>query len=459
MENFDTNTVTSCILNVIFGESPRVHFVGVLGAGMLPLAMLLSSLGVDVSGTDRQNPPDASPLFEGKIDFLPYHTDKLLLDAKLVVYSLAIPEDAPELKYAKRHGIPTVTRAQLLGAIASRYKTSIAVAGTHGKSTTVAILTHILLYAGLNPTVISGASLMTGKSLLIGGDSVFIAEACEYKNAFHAIKPTVALITNIDHDHVDCFPDMESVYSAFHTFALSADTRILNLSCESSRRLCRELSDGVITYGTGGADYALVRYSLGAYQTEFLLEISGALYTFALPVSGLGCMYDAIGAIAAAHRLGVPVSKIRDAVASFCGIGRRLEYIGSINGRSVYYDYAHHPTEILNTVDVLTRRHGEIAVIFRPHTYSRTAALMDGFVNAFSSVKCLALLDVFAAREIPDDGATSQSLATAVGAHATVTEPKNALDYVLSHSAGAIVLMGAGEVDGVLSDIKVRLDK
>ncbi len=458
MENFGINSDLSCILNVISRKAARVHFVGILGAGMLPLARLLALRGLTVSGTDRARPDIDSLHALSGIELTPYHTASRLDGTQLVVYSLAVPPDSPELVYARGRGIPTVTRAELLGALLSQYKTSVAVAGTHGKSTTVAILSKILIDAGLSPTVVSGAALENGDSLYMGGNEIFVAEACEYKNAFHSLRPTHALITNVDYDHVDCFSDVNDVRASFRTFAKGAGHTFLNLACKQSEILFDELSGGATTWGTDGAHYALLWYSLGAYKTEFLLKIGGAIYSFTLSLSGTGYLYDAIGAIAVAHRLGVPVSKIRDSVADFSGIKRRTEHLGSIDGHPIYYDYAHHPTEIESTVDMLTRRHGSVAVIFRPHTYSRTAALMDGFARAFSGVECLALLDVYAARENPTDGATSAKLAKRVGRTAILCGEDDALDCALSHSSGAIVLMGAGEVNNLLTEIKNRLD-
>ncbi|MBR3680451.1 MAG: UDP-N-acetylmuramate--L-alanine ligase [Clostridia bacterium] len=458
MGNYDTDFSASCILNAISEGGARIHFVGILGAGMLPLARLMAHRGMRVSGTDVKAPPDISALSSYDIDFTPHHTARGLEGTRLMVYSLAVPPDTAELAYARARGIPTVTRAELLGAVASEYKTSIAVAGTHGKSTTVALLSKILTDAGYSPTVISGAPLTAGDSLQIGGGDVFVAEACEYKNAFHSLKPTLALVTNIDFDHVDFFSDVGEVRKSFSIFLSSARDGFINLSCHQSRRLLENAGCNITTYGTEGADYALIWYSLGAYKTDFLLKINGAVYDFSLSVIGRGCLYDAVGAIAVAHSLGVPVSKIQASVAAFSGIERRTEYLGSIDGRAVYYDYAHHPTEIENTVSALTCRHGAVSVIFRPHTYSRTAALMDGFVRAFSNVECLALLDVFAARENPQIGGMSEDLASRVGENAHLCKAENALDLILSHSSGAIVLMGAGEVDNLLSEIKKRLD-
>ena len=167
---------------------------------------------------------------------------------------------------------------------------------------------------------------------------------------------------------------------------------------------------------------------------------------------------DAVAAISAAHRLGTPVSQISDAVVTFSGIARRIQPLGTIRGRAVYYDYAHHPREIENTLSVLCRRHGGVDVIFRPHTYSRTAAFLDGFRASLSIADAVALIDVYAARESEADGIPSSRLAEHIGSRAALVDPTAALDYILTHSCGAIVLMGAGEVDGILNEIKRRLD-
>ena len=456
MEKFVTDDVKSCILKMLYTSSARVHFVGMLGAGMLPLARLLHHNGVRVSGTDRRDMTNDERRITHGIAFTPRHTAEGMGDVDLVVYSLAVPRDTPELVYAMGRGIRAVTRADLLGAVASTYGTSVAVAGTHGKSTTTAILTHILSKAGLSPTAVSGATLTTGDALLIGGSDIFVMEACEYKNAFHAIHPTLAVITNIDHDHVDCFPTIGDVANAFRRFALSAGTVMLNSGCPISMGIADGLSH--LTYGTKNADYPLLGYTLGVDKGEFTMLIDGEKCHFTLPVPGWGNLIDSVAAISAAHRLGTPVSQIRTAVASFTGIARRIQPLGSIGGRAVYYDYAHHPREIENTLTILRRRHGGVGVIFRPHTYSRTAAFLDGFRASLSAADAVALIDVYAARESEADGITSARLAEYIGDGAALVDTALALDYVLTHSDGAIVLMGAGEVDGILDEIKRRLD-
>ena len=456
MENLVTENVMSCILNLLDTSAAHVHFVGMLGAGMLPLARLLHRRGMCVSGTDRRDVTADERMITSGMTFTPYHTADGMHGVDLVVYSLAVPQDSPELVYAAGQGIPTVTRAELLGAVASTYKTSVAVAGTHGKSTTTAILTHILSTAGMSPTAVSGAPLTTGDALMIGGSDLFIMEACEYKNAFHAIRPTLAVVTNVDHDHVDCFPNIGSVAESFHRFLLGAGTVLLNGGCPVSMELAGRL--GALTYGTPAADYSLLAYTLGVDDSKFTMLIDGEKCHFTIPVAGFGNLMDAVAAISAAYRLGTPVSQISDAVATFSGIARRIQPLGTIRGRAVYYDYAHHPREIENTLSVLCRRHGGVGVIFRPHTYSRTAAFLDGFRASLSIADAVALIDVYAARESEDDGIPSSRLAEYIGNRAALVDLTAALDYILTHSCGAIVLMGAGEVDGILNEIKRRLD-
>jgi UDP-N-acetylmuramate--alanine ligase len=213
-----------------------------------------------------------------------------------------------------------------------------------------------------------------------------------------------------------------------------------------------------LTYGTPTSDYPLVDCTVGTDGCEFTMLIDGEKCHFRLPVAGWGNLIDAAAAISAAHRLGVPVSNICASIASFRGIERIIQHLGGIGGRAVYYDYAHHPREIENTLDLLKRRHGSVGVIFRPHTYSRTAAFLDGFRSSLSIADAISLVDVYAARESESDGVTSSYLADYIGDRAALVDPADALDYILTHSHGAIVLMGAGEVDGILEDIKNRLD-
>ena len=433
----------------------RVHMVGVLGAGMSPLARLLVSRGVAVSGSDMAFSTDRAVSLG--IPVTP-HTSSGLSGTRLFVYSLAVPSDSPELVYARENSIPAVSRAALLGALMLDYSTAVTVSGTHGKSTTVAMLDLILRRGGCSATVISGATLTDGESFRLGGKDILLAEACEYKNAYHHLAPTHALITNIELDHPDFFRSETELYNSFLHFSRRAGTVYLNLNCPTSRRLSCEREINAVTYGTPDSDYPVTDVTVGAGGSDFTVRIDGTPTRFHLPAIGRGNLYDALGAIAVCCRMGVPVSNIVAGIADFSGIGRRLEYLGTIDGRPIYYDYAHHPTEIANTLDALASVGLRPAVIFRPHTYSRTAGLFDSFASVLRRSALTVVLDIFAARESPIDGVDASALAGSIGGGAIALASDIALDYVLSHSDGGIVLMGAGDVDGILHEVRGRLD-
>ena len=450
----DGNSDKSYILSLLNGGRAHIHFVGILGAGMAPLAMLLRDLGLTVSGTDLLDGARACELRRKGISVVSEHTSLGLDGVALVVFTLAVPEDTPELVYARAHNIPTVTRAEFLGAILSRYFRSLTVSGTHGKSTTVAMLDCITSAAGLRPTVISGATLTDGSSLRLGASDLAIAEACEYRRAFLHLNPSLALVTNVELDHTDCYPTERDMYEAYLCFLRSSGTAILNIDCPLSRRLAGEDGITAYTYGTGEADVRLIYHELHAESTYMLVSIEGEVYDFTLSVTGRGNLYDALAAIAAAVRLGISPATIRDGLAAFCGIGRRLEAIGELDGRAVYYDYAHHPTEIENTLTTLGMRHGRVSVVFRPHTYSRTASFMDDFARVLRMAADAVILDIYPAREAPIPGVTSAALAERIGKSAVHLDGEKALDYLLSREPSAIVLLGAGEMDGILNKIK-----
>lgn len=453
MENFTPKADRSYILSVLSSPTAHVHMVGILGAGMMPLAILLKSRGITVSGTDIAGGERADALRCLGITVLSYHSARDVVGADLVVFSLAAPEKCAELTCAARLGIPTVTRAELLGAIMSLYPRSVTVSGTHGKSTTVGMLDMIFCDARLDHTAISGAELASGTALREGNGEIILAEACEYKRAFHHLNPTLALITNIELDHTDCYPTLEAVYDAYLTFARGAETVVLNTDCPLSRRLSGEGGINPVTYGTRDADVTLLYADGRADGTDFLVRFGGAVYDFHIPVIGRGNLYDALGAIAVSHALGLHVSNIKAALSVFSGICRRLEPIGILEGRAVYYDYAHHPTEIENTLAALFVRHPRISVIFRPHTYSRTAALMDDFATVLRAASDTVVLDIYPAREEPIEGVTAAALAERIGESAVWLPDSLALEYILDRPSDAIVLMGAGDMSAVLGEL------
>ncbi len=450
MTPFGLKSGNSEILSVI-RKKGRVHFAGICGAGMTPLALLLHSEGVAVTGTDASGTGDnLSRLREAGVRVLVGHIAEAVLDADALVYSLAVPRCSPELTLAEKRGIPIVSRAELLGAVTSRYGTRIAVAGAHGKSTTVAMLERILTLAELDPCVIPGATLADGEPLRIGGTETVLTEACEYRDSFLQLSPTLSVITNVEHEHVDYFPTEEDIYSSFLCFARGSERVVLNTDCHLSRRLSREGGVRAVTCGSdASADITLLKCEKTRHGMLLSVKIRDRIEGFTLPVTGRANAKDALSAITAADTLCIPVAKIREGLASFGGISRRLERIGTLDGRAVYYDYAHHPTEIECTLADLGEEYSELTVVFRPHTYSRTAMLFDRFATVLGRARHTVLIDIYPAREQAIPGITSDALAAAIGGGALRLDETEVLDYVRSKTRGAVVLMGAGELDKV----------
>ena len=305
--------------------------------------------------------------------------------------------------------------------------------------------------------VISGATLVGGEPCRIGRGDVVLVEACEYRDSFLSLSPTLSVITNVEHEHVDYFPTEQDIYKSFVRFARQSDRVVYNTACPLSCRLARESGVNAHSCGEKDADVLLTGVEKTAHGSRLFVEMRSGSEEFLLAVPGRANVLDALSAIAAADALGIEPTDIRRGLCGFTGISRRLEHIGTLDGRAVYYDYAHHPTEIENTVSALKEQHGELTVIFRPHTYTRTAALFDSFVEVLGRADNVVLLDIYAAREQSIPGVTSEALAAAIGERAVRVDFDCALPYVREKTQGAIVLMGAGEVDTVKKMIEEAL--
>ena len=422
-----------------------LHFCGVRGVSMSSLAEFLAQKGHKVSGSDR----DSGEPIPGVI--IPRDKYGCVAGADALVYSLAIDYDDGERDYARRCGVAEYSRPELLGALMKRYKSRIGISGTHGKSTTVAMASQLFSCAGLDPTVFSGAVLPSGKSFIHGGEEYFIYEACEYKRAFLHFSPDCAIITNIELDHTDCYSDLEALTDAFIESARGAGRVIISADYPATRRVIDSAVHRVISFGK--SPDAHLSYRMLAHSrvgSEFAVSYRNSdLGCFHLGVMGEHNISNAMAVIALALEYGIDLSTLRFALADFRGIARRLEYLGSIGGSDVYYDYAHHPTEIASAISALKSSYGSVGVIFRPHTYTRTRDLWHGFSKELSRADFAVVCDVYGAREEEIAGITSAALAASV-ARGVALDGREAADYALSHECGAIVLMGAGD----MSDIK-----
>ncbi|MBQ7344277.1 MAG: hypothetical protein IJW53_05925 [Clostridia bacterium] len=453
MSIFNSDLRLGEITRILKDVKGSVRFIGILGSGMYPLARLLSRRGYSVSGYDR-SAEDSLVTPEGIT--LSRHTEADWSGVRLAVYSLAIDESDPEITAALSHGVPLISRAQLLGVLMSEAKTRISVSGSHGKSTTTAIIEHILTVAGKKHTAVSGATLQSGEPYSDGGGEIFLAEACEYKDSFLRLCPTHQIITSVELDHTDYFASLDAIRSSFLKAAERAEAAIINRDDVVSRSIIDELKargKDPITYGKSPmADYRLGNIERAGDNTRF--TVTHGRETLELETSLIGeyNIYNITAAVALTRTLGIDEKDIARAVSTFRPIDRRLSHIADFGSVPILYDYAHHPTELSALITALKERYGSVTAIFRPHTYSRTASLWQDFISALCKADFTILLDIYPAREKPIDGITSQNLAEHIP-RAAYAEMEDAAKIALSRPSGVIALAGAGEVDRVRSDL------
>ena len=437
----------------------NIHFVGIGGVSMYTLARLALNMGAAVSGSDRELSPRTEILSELGASVYVGHNCDNIGNASLVVYSHAIEEHNPELVCARERGILTVNRAEYMGAMMLDYRTRIGVSGSHGKSTTVAMLETIFSHARANPTVLCGADLPSGDPLMIGDRGMMIYEACEYRDSFLRFLPTVAIALNLELDHTDYFPDLSALKESF-VKALSRAEQFAVISGDDKnlQSIMPKISTDVISFGRGRDN--IYRYDVTAFEEgNFLFDLykfDNKIGSLQLNIPGVFNVHNASCAAVVALELGVDFETVRSAIASFSGIPRRLEHLGEVYGRPLYYDYAHHPTEIrasLTALRGLTK--GNITLLFKPHTYTRTISLWDELCGALSLADYTVITDIYAAREEPIEGVNAHNLAQAIGPSAVYMSDSMAAEYILNKTDGAIVLMGAGDV----TEIKRQLTR
>lgn len=426
---------------------------------MYPLAKLLSRRGFSVSGSDDAAREVAYTDENGIQISRAGHCN----EATAVVYSLAIDEENAEIQYARSHGVPLISRAQLLGALMQKFGIRIAVSGSHGKSTTTAVIDHVLSFSGVSHTTVSGARLLCGDHLYDGGGDLFLCEACEYKDSFLSLCPSHLVITSVELDHTDYFTDTDMLRASFLRAALSADTAFVNIDDRGAAAvrhalLERHNAGHVYTYGKSkGADYRFTILDRSCDVTRFSVTTPRGVIELSTTLMGEFNLYNLTAATAVSDVMGISHGSIAGAIAAFTAIDRRLTRISEVDGVPIYYDYAHHPTEMRAAISAIKERHGTVTVVFRPHTYSRTKSLWADFVRELSRADHTVLLDIYPARERYIEGVDSRLLAKEI-CHCTYSQEKDAAPLALSYKTDAVVLMGAGEVEEVKREF-IRLGK
>ena len=434
----------------------RGHLIGIGGVSMSSLAEVLQGMGLSISGSDMNEGANVESLrLKGIPVLIGHHAENITEDVEFVVRTAAVHDDNPEIRAAHEKGIPVFERTQAWGAISKDYANALCICGTHGKTTTTSMCTHIMMAADKDPTVMIGGTLPLLKAgHRVGHGSTIIMEACEYYNSFLSFHPTVAVVLNIEADHLDFFKDLDDYKHSFHEFAsrVPADGYVVaNLDDKNTMDAVKDVQGRVITFGLSkGADVTARNIEFLGANSHFEILYKGRLFTdVTLHVPGIHNVKNALAATAACISLGVRPFAVKYGLAGFNGAGRRFEFKGKYNGADVYDDYAHHPGELkvlLDAVELLNYK--RTVLVFQPHTYSRTAALFDDFVTQLRRPDVLFLAEIYAAREQNTIGISSADLAKQIDGAIfcpTFDVIEDAL-RAIAHPGDIVLTVGAGDV-------------
>jgi UDP-N-acetylmuramate--alanine ligase len=447
---------------------PHVHFIGIGGAGLSAIATVLLQQGYTVSGSDMQASSTTDRLAQLGANIFIGHRPKNLSDGlDTVVISSAIPGDNPELVSAKQRGLPVMKRAEWLGRM-MQGRVGIAIAGTHGKTTTTALTAFVLQEAGHSPTYIVGGFVpQMGTNAAAGSGNAFVIEADEYDHTFLGLRPNVAAVTIVEWDHPDIFPTPRALHRAFEDFVQLVPAEGLVIGCGDAagvRPVLAQAGATVITYGLqeendwqavelqpnrrGGYDFKVV-----GSQSAFAENVGpkSKNISFSLAVPGLHNVRNALAALIIATHQGIKLEQAAEVLSRFKGVGRRFEFKGEVNGVTVIDDYAHHPTEIKATLAAARTRFGEcpIWVAFQPHTFSRTISLLNDFTGAFADADHVIIVDIFPSRETDEGLVSSRDIVDRM-AHPDarhIGPLREAADYLATHLAPPAVLLTLGAGD------------
>ena len=432
----------------------RAHLPGIGGVSMAPLAEVLHGAGMVITGSDMRESAAVEHLRSLGIPVHIGHRAENLGQAELVIRTAAVHDDNPEIAAAHAAGVPVFERAQAWGAIMRGYKHALCISGTHGKTTTTSMCTHIIMAAQMDPTVMIGGTLpLLGSGYRVGHGDTIILESCEYCNSFLSFFPTVAVILNIEADHLDFFKDLEDVEKSFRAFAdlVPEGGRIIaNRDDENTMRTLAGEERPVTTFGLAEGDIHAADLTWNKGLPTFDVVCRDQVYAHvSLSVPGLHNVKNALAAAASAIALGVPGEAVERGLAQFRGAGRRFEHKGTYHGAQVYDDYAHHPGELKALLDTArTLGYARVICAFQPHTYTRTKALFDDFVEVLKQPDITLLAEIFAARETNDICISSRDLAERIpGAKycATLPEVTDAL-RALARPGDLILTVGAGDI-------------
>ncbi|MBQ4556341.1 MAG: UDP-N-acetylmuramate--L-alanine ligase [Clostridia bacterium] len=432
-----------------------VYFLGIGGITMSSLAHVTHLHGFKVGGSDRTLSPITARLANEGIEIFEGHKAEQLDGYDALVYTVAVSEDTPELVRAKERGIPVISRSDYLGYLMRSYTNRVGLSGMHGKSTATSMTTEVFLAANADPTVISGAELSSiAGAYRLGGKENFVFESCEYMDSFLDFYPTIAVVLNIELDHVDYFSDLDHVKRSFRSYiekTRGCGCAVLNADDEDVMDMAKDFNGSIFTFGVKNeADIMAKNISFEGGVASFDLCHGSMKKHVKLSVSGEHNVYNALAAAACGILCGLKSDLIVKGLGNFHGASRRLEFKGELNGAKVYDDYAHHPTEIAATLKTVRQMGFErVICVYQPHTYSRTKGLYDAFVESLRLADIPVMADIYAARETDTLGVSSEGLAEDIGENALYFDSFEKIAEYLKSVAkdGDIILtMGAGNI-------------
>ena len=441
--------------NDILAKVQKIHFVGIGGSGMCPIAEILHHKGYHLTGSDTNESDTLQRIRSYGIPVSMGHQAENIGDAELVVYTAAVKADNPELVAAREKGIPTVERSVMLGMVTRRYPNSVAVSGTHGKTTTTALITQIFVNAGIDPSAIIGGKLpFIGGNGRVGKSETIVCEACEYVDTFLHLEPALSVILNIDADHLDYFKTLENIIRSFHQFALQTSRLlVVNGDDVNTRKAVEGIpSEKLLTFGfEQGNDYRAVNVAdtKRACERFTVLKKGVPLCEASLRIPGKHNIYNALAAVAVADFMGVDAQTIAESLHQFTGVHRRFEILGTFDGVTVADDFAHHPTELTATLTAAMQMgFREVWAVFQPHTFSRTYMLLNDFAKALSIPDHAVLSEILPVREVNTYHIYAKDLAEKIPGCVWFPTFEEISDYVLSKAqeGDLILTLGGGDV-------------
>lgn len=443
-------------IETILSSGRNLFFIGIGGISMSALALIAKEKGLSVSGSDRAESHITEKLVASGIDIHFGHKAENIKGSNVIIFTAAIKEDNPEVIAAKAANLPFIYRADFLNYIMCFSKKRIGVSGMHGKSTTSALISHTLLSAGLDPTILIGAELSDiNGTYHIGNGDICVFEADEYSDSFLSFSPTAAVVLNIDIDHVDYFHSLEQIKHSFTAFLKKTEPDgivIANYDCANVRSILPSIHSRVISYGLKSEDAMYQAKNIEYHHQTSAFDIYRdhrfIAHTY-ITLPGAHNVSDALGAFAAMDQMGVNTQAIIQGIQTYQSAKRRMELKGYINGAPIFEDYAHHPSEIKATLKgIRNLTNGRILCAFQPHTYSRTAGLLDGFIDALSFADIPILADIYAARETNTYHISSQDIAKKIKSAQYFDSFDKICDFIRKEATkdDLVVVMGAGDI-------------